>query len=265
MHRLTKFTLLAGLILFTTNPASAQTPTPPPGPTYIVQAGDTLSSIAARFNVLIDELMVTNNITDPNLISAGQYLIIPGLEGVNGILLTEVVQYGDSFRSLSRRNQVPEALLRKLNHLVSPTELYAGVSLIVPQQEGKPALSTRSSLETGETLLELAVQQNTDPWTIIHTNSLDATWAALPGDVLYTLSGNTPQFISGLPSVFASAEVSPLPIVQGGTAEIRVKLSQPATLTGLLVDKPLFFSRMSTMILWLYKVFMPCSIQAFTL
>lgn len=241
MPKLTKFTLLAGLILFTTNPASAQTPTPPPGPIYIVQAGDTLSSIAARFNVLLDELMITNDITDPNVISAGQHLIIPGLEGVNGILLTEVVQFGDSFRSLIRRDQVPESLLRKLNHLVSPTELYAGVSLIVPQQEGKPALSTRSSLETGETLLELAVQQDTDPWTIIHINSLDATWVALPGDVLYTLSGNTPQFISGLPSVFASAEVSPLPIVQGGTAEIRVKLSQPATLTGLLVDKPLLF------------------------
>ena len=70
------------------------------GPVYIVQSGDSLSSIAEFFSVSINELMSVNGISDPNQLDAGQQLIIPGLEGVTGILNVEVVNFGDSFRSL---------------------------------------------------------------------------------------------------------------------------------------------------------------------
>ena len=55
---------------------AAQTPTPP-GPIYIVQPNEYLSTIAARFNVSINDLMAANNLTDPNLIKVGQKLRIP--------------------------------------------------------------------------------------------------------------------------------------------------------------------------------------------
>jgi len=45
--------------------------------TYIVRAGDTLAAIAAQFGVSLPELMRVNNITNPNVISVGQRLIIP--------------------------------------------------------------------------------------------------------------------------------------------------------------------------------------------
>jgi len=54
-------------------------PTPSPTPTtYVVQSGDTLSAIAIRFNVSLEELQRANNIADPNLIHVGQRLVIPG-------------------------------------------------------------------------------------------------------------------------------------------------------------------------------------------
>ncbi len=56
---------------------------------YIVQAGDTLSYIASRFNVTLDELMTANPAVDPNVLSRGQEIVIPGLEGVTGVLETE--------------------------------------------------------------------------------------------------------------------------------------------------------------------------------
>jgi murein DD-endopeptidase MepM/ murein hydrolase activator NlpD len=42
-----------------------------------VRAGDTLAQIAAQFGVSLPELMRANNLTNPNLISVGQRLIIP--------------------------------------------------------------------------------------------------------------------------------------------------------------------------------------------
>lgn len=56
-----------------------QTPAPPPPPTttYVVQRGDSLMRIAARFNTTVSELIRLNNLANPNIIIPGQTLIIP--------------------------------------------------------------------------------------------------------------------------------------------------------------------------------------------
>jgi LysM repeat protein len=50
---------------------------PPPPTTYVVQRGDRLSRIAQRFGVPMYDIVVANNIYNPNLIYPGQVLIIP--------------------------------------------------------------------------------------------------------------------------------------------------------------------------------------------
>ncbi len=47
------------------------------GNTYVVQRGDTMFSIARRFNVTVQALMAINGISNPNFIFAGQVLTIP--------------------------------------------------------------------------------------------------------------------------------------------------------------------------------------------
>jgi len=223
--------------LLAARPVSAQES----GPIYIVQAGDTLSYIASRFNVTIEDLMAANPAIDPNFLSEGQQIIIPGLEGISGVLETEVIKFGDSLRSLSRRTQVSDAQLRKLNRLVSPTELYVGISLILPLQEGQNILSTRMTPLVGESMLELSVRENAHPWTLVSVNKLSGTWDTFPGDVLYSPEGNGEGVVTGLPSAFQSAGISPLPIVQGGTEVIRVKTQDGVSVSGTLVDMPLSF------------------------
>ena len=219
------------------NPVAAQSD----GPVYIVQPGDSLSSIAARFDISLNELMEANGITDPNVLSAGQQLVIPGLEGVTGVLETEVINFGDSYRSLTRRTQVPGDIFRKLNHVVSPSEFYVGVSMIIPAQEGDANLNTRITPGSGESLLETAVKQNTDVWTLTNINALNGSWDGLPGDTLFAPGGNGEQTASGLPSAFVSAEIRDLPIKQGGTGVIKVKTIPGVTLGGILVDHELHF------------------------
>jgi len=210
------------------------------GPVYIVQAGDTLSYIASRFNVTLNDLLAANPEIDPNLLSQGQQIVIPGLEGVTGVLETEVMTFGDSLRSLSRRTQVPDAQLIKLNRLVSPTELYVGISMIVPVQEGLTQLNTRLSASQGESLLELSIKQGSDPWTLSSINGLDGTWDTLPNDILYSPTGSG-EGGTGLPSAFISASISPLPMIQGGTEVVRVQARDGYTVSGMLVDYPLRF------------------------
>ncbi len=48
------------------------------GSTYTVREGDTLWSIAARFDSTVSVLAATNNVTDPNLIFPGQVLVVRG-------------------------------------------------------------------------------------------------------------------------------------------------------------------------------------------
>ena len=57
---------------------TAETPLPTPTPfTYTVQSGDTISGIALKFGVSIDNLQAANPETPPNAMSVGTVLNIP--------------------------------------------------------------------------------------------------------------------------------------------------------------------------------------------
>ena len=43
---------------------------------YRVKAGDSLASIAKKYNVTVEQLMKWNNIQDPNMLTIGQQLKI---------------------------------------------------------------------------------------------------------------------------------------------------------------------------------------------
>ena len=236
-RRFSSFLLFLILFSSTVQPVAAQAS----GPVYIVQSGDTLSLIASRFNVTLNDLLAANPALDPNVLAEGQQVVIPGLEGVTGILETEIIEFGDSLRSLSRRTQVSDEQLKKLNRLVSPTELYVGISLIVPTQEQQEPLNARMTAIPGESLLELAVKQGSDTWTLASVNKLGGTWDTLPGDVLYSpISGGLGN-ATGLPSAFLRASIAPLPLKQGSTEVIRAQADDGVNLSGKLVDMPLHF------------------------
>ncbi len=58
-----------------TQPTSAPTPAEPT--VYIVQPGDTLSSIARKYNISMEDLMRANDIANPDYVQLGQELKIP--------------------------------------------------------------------------------------------------------------------------------------------------------------------------------------------
>ena len=64
------------LVIPATAPASGDS-SQPFGMKYTVVSGDTLSEIALRYSVTVDQLVKTNQIDDPDLIYVGQILTLP--------------------------------------------------------------------------------------------------------------------------------------------------------------------------------------------
>ena len=229
---------LAAALLWPAGLALAQETTPS-GPVYVVQSGDTLSSIALRFGITVADLQAANNISDPNqIIRVGDQLIIPGLEGIQGVLTTQAVPFGETLHSLSLRYQVAEDTLIRLNHITSPQELYAGSSLVIPQGDEAPAPGQRLSLAPGQSLLELAILHGSDPYTLAAANGLPGAWAALPGDVL-RLPGVPDEGPGALPSAITAVELTAL--TQGQTTELRLYGQAGLALSGSLLGHPLNF------------------------
>jgi murein DD-endopeptidase MepM/ murein hydrolase activator NlpD len=235
--------LLVLILLASATPVSAQTPTATAGPIYVVREGDSLWTIAARFGVGVADIQAANNMTTADIF-VGDRLVIPGLEGLSGTLVTVPVPFGESLRSISRQYRFDLPTLVRLNHLVSPAQLYAGYEMIILQQEDQTPWTARASLGVDDTLLEMAVRQDSDPWTIAGINGLSGPDAGMPGDVLYLPSGDSTATPSGLPGGIISAEIDPLPLTQGDTAQVKVTTAQPATMSGQLAGFPLRFFAM---------------------
>ena len=215
----------------------------PEGPVYIVQQGDTLWDIARRFGVSVEELEQYNGITDAGQITVGTELVIPGMEGVQGILVTREVPYGENLRSLSRRYNVPMEALARLNRITSPNELFTGSFLIIPEDNAAAPATERVALAPGRSLLELAVSQGANPWTMVATNNLKGTWDVLPGDVLRVPKEGVIDGPGALPGRIKAIEVDPLPMTQGKTSVIRLKTQSELSAQGALADRDLNFFR----------------------
>jgi murein DD-endopeptidase MepM/ murein hydrolase activator NlpD len=231
--------ILAIVALPSATPVQAQDDNPP---VYIVQPGDTLNVIADKFGVSVSDIIAANGITDPNLISAGTQLTIPGLQGVHGVLTTSTVQLGDSLTSLSMQYGLPTSTLVQLNRITSPSQIYAGSSLILPQQSDQQTNAVAAvSTQNGGTLLEDAVLAGMNPWALTQTNGMQNSWDVLTGETLYYHPASASQQTSLVSAQIKQLSISPLPLVQGDTEEIEITTTSSTDFTGTLDGHDLHF------------------------
>jgi len=239
---LRKFLILLSILLtlISLEPANAQE-NAPSGPVYVIESGDTFTSIAIKFGVTVDDLVNANPQLNPNLLSIGAEVVIPGLEGVRGKLVTYTIPLGESLRTISIRNNISSSDVIALNRLTSPAEVFAGASLIIPQSESGPTTESRFLLGQNQSLLQIAVEQNKNPWLLAETNQLSATWDLLPGEALFDQPDENFEGISLIAPVVKELILNPLPIEQGETAVVHVMTTQPVEITGSLAGYPLRF------------------------
>lgn len=104
---------------------------------YVVTAGDTLSSIAERFNVKWTDIAAANNIPAPYTIYRGQKLVIPGVVATPtpaAPVRTHTVQAGETLYSIAVQYGVTVRAIMEANSLNNPDLIRTGQELIIPGQ-----------------------------------------------------------------------------------------------------------------------------------
>jgi murein DD-endopeptidase MepM/ murein hydrolase activator NlpD len=100
--------------------------------TYRVKSGDTLVTVAQKFNVSMMTLWWANKLKSKDALKIGQVLRIPQ---VNGLVIT--VAETDTLASLAAKYGVSEERIIELNTLNDPT-LVMGQVLVIPDAKGAP-------------------------------------------------------------------------------------------------------------------------------
>lgn len=145
--------------------------------TYTVKSGDSLYSIASKYNTTVNVLRNLNNLSSDTL-SIGQKLIIPsGTAAVNQ--LTYTVQKGDSLYSLANKYDTTVDKIKQTNNLTSNT-LSIGQVLIIPST----TTYITHVVTSGDTLYSLASKYNSTVDIIKKLNNLSSNTLSIGQKIL---------------------------------------------------------------------------------
>ena len=117
----------------TAAPTPVPTPQPTPGGTYVVQPGDFLTAIAAKYGIPWQLIATANNIPGPDYkILVGQTLIIPTLPQPTDGSQVYVVQPGDNITKIATQFSIDPTDLADFNNLADWNSIHPGDILYIP-------------------------------------------------------------------------------------------------------------------------------------
>ncbi len=182
--------LTAGLILLgATLPSSAFA-----YDDYVVQPGETLSQIAARYGLPVDTLVDVNGLASADDIHAGQVIRIPG--GVSSPAVasggrSHTVQVGEWLSTIAANYGVTVGSIVEMNGLTDADAIREGDVLTIPgpvapasASAAAAAVTRGHTVKAGEWLSTIAEKYNTSVATLVEMNGLASPDAIVEGQVL---------------------------------------------------------------------------------
>ena len=150
---------------------------------YIVTRGDTLSSIARKFNITVDELKEANNLTS-NALIVGQELRIPKTQELDqdttgedeemDMFVTYTVKKGDSLYSIANSYNTTVDIIKDVNNLTNNT-LAIGQILKIPTSTTSQETNYNNYIvQKGDSLYSIATKFNTTVDAIKNLNNLSS-------------------------------------------------------------------------------------------
>jgi LysM repeat protein len=173
---------------------------------YVVNRGDTLTAIAARYGTTAQALVDANGLASANLIYVGQRLLIPG-GGSSAAPASSstttgyyTVQPGDTVTSIAVRNGVTAWAVVNANHLANPNFIYVGQRLVIPGGSSPgPSPAPQPSVSNKRIVIDLSEQH----MYVYQDGGLLYSWVTstgMPGAA--TIPGHF-QVLNKLPNAYA--------------------------------------------------------------
>lgn len=136
------------------------------GDEYVVKKGDTLYSIARKYNTSVDNLKSINNITTDSL-AIGQIIKLPSTSSTAGD--TYIVKKGDSLYSIARTYNTSVDKLKEINNLTS-NALAIGQVLKLPSSNASE--NVVYTVKKGDNLYSIAREYETTVDAIKKLNNI---------------------------------------------------------------------------------------------
>ncbi len=172
--------------------------------THVVQAGETLKSIATLYGLTVDNLASRNNITDVDRIFVGQVLNIqaaaPATPSPSPIPTIEPAPLQDTSRE-------------------APSLLY--------------------TVKGGDTLFRIATRYGLTVNDLVRANNVADPTVIYSGQQLIIPGVKPPESAFDLPPNVSSIDVSPQMFVEGETGQIRLVTTVPMTVAGTFLNQNL--------------------------
>ncbi len=108
-----------------------------------VEAGDTISTIAAEYGLKTNTLLWENGLNANSTLKIGQKLAVPPVDGV-----THTVKKGEDLKKIAALYSADAGAIAKQNQLASPDALKAGEAIFVPGARPLPVREAPARIES---------------------------------------------------------------------------------------------------------------------
>jgi LysM repeat protein len=160
---------------------------------YVVEPGDTLSSVARRFGVTAESLIELNEPPYPDRLTPGQALLIPSDEDGPPEPPEQqryTVQPGDTLWSIALRFGTTVEAIAQLNNISNPNLIFPGQVLLIPGTTLPP--TQQYTVQPGDTLYRIAQRFGVTVDEIVRLNNISDPNLIFPGQVLLIPVTSTP-------------------------------------------------------------------------
>ena len=137
---------------------------------HVVRQGETLWQIAQRYGASLSQVILANQLAEPNILVPGQALVIPNP------VREYVVEKGDTLAAIAARYGVTVQELAAANTIANPNNIFVGEFLIIPYLS--------YTVQSGDTLGRISSRFDVSVQQIIEANGLTANAVLQPGQII---------------------------------------------------------------------------------